>query len=83
VLHVGAATQEQLLSLIGPSAFGAEFENPLTGQTDGRMEGIYLRIEADGMATGRAKMVRPEFVEKIKLSEHWQRKRQAGHLLRG
>ena len=72
VLLAGAATQEHLFSLIGPSAFGAEFENPLTGQTDGRMEGLYLRIEADGKTTGRAKMVRPEFVEKIKLSEHWQ-----------
>lgn len=25
-----------------------------------------------GLATGRAKMVRPEFVEKVKQSEHWQ-----------
>lgn len=74
VLHAGETTQEHLISLIGPSAFGAEFENPLTGQTDGRMEGIYLRIEAGGIATGRAKMVRPEFVEKVKLSEHWQHK---------
>lgn len=36
------------------------------------MEGLYLRIEADGWVTGRAKMVRPEFVEKVKQSEHWQ-----------
>ena len=36
------------------------------------MEGIYVRTEANGIVTGRAKMVRPEFVEKIKQSEHWQ-----------
>jgi hypothetical protein len=30
------------------------------------MEGIYLRTEADGFVTGRAKLVRPEFVEKVK-----------------
>ncbi len=72
VIHCGRATQEQLLSLIGESAFGAEFDNPLTGETDHRMEGIYLRIEAGGKATGRAKMVRPEFVERVKQSEHWQ-----------
>ena len=34
-----------------------------------------FRTEADGLVTGRAKMVRPEFVEKIKQSEHWQHQR--------
>ncbi len=36
------------------------------------MEGLYLRTEADGVVSGRAKFVRPEFVEKIKQSTHWQ-----------
>ena len=49
-----------------------QFDNPTTKQTDNLMEGVYLRTEADGMVTGRAKFVRPEFVEKIKQSTHWQ-----------
>ena len=36
------------------------------------MEGLYLRTEAGGVVSGRAKVVRPEFVEKIKQSTHWQ-----------
>jgi hypothetical protein len=36
------------------------------------MEGLYLRAEAGGCVTSRAKVVRPEFVEKVKQSEHWQ-----------
>ncbi len=48
------------------------FDNPVTGRTDHLMEGLYVRTEAGGHVTGRAKMVRPEFVEKVKQSEHWQ-----------
>lgn len=44
----------------------------MTGQTNHLMEGLYLRTEADGRVTGRAKMVRPEFVENVIQSEHWQ-----------
>jgi hypothetical protein len=33
---------------------------------------VYLRTEANGVVTGRAKLMRPEFVEKIRQSEHWQ-----------
>ena len=29
-------------------------------------------FDPDGIVTGRAKFVRPEFVEKIKQSTHWQ-----------
>jgi hypothetical protein len=75
VLHRGAVSAEQLASLIGPSAFVAAFDHPQTGRTDNRMEGLYFRTEAEGFVTGRAKMVRPEFVEKIKQSEHWQHQR--------
>jgi hypothetical protein len=72
VIHTGAIDRERLVSLIGPSRFDSLFENPMTGQTDRLMEGLYLRTEARGVVTGRAKFVRPEFVEKVKESEHWQ-----------
>ena len=72
VLHVGALDREKLGALIGSSRFDSEFENPLTKRKDHLMEGLYLRTEAHGVVTGRAKFVRPEFVEKVKQSEHWQ-----------
>lgn len=72
VVHQGAVKSEQLAKLIGPSAYESEFDNPVTGEVDGLMEGIYLRTEAAGVVTGRAKFVRPEFTEKVKLSTHWQ-----------
>ncbi len=72
VLHRGAADAGRLAGLIGPSAFGAEFANPVTGATDALMEGLYLRTEGDGVVTARAKVVRPEFVERVQQSEHWQ-----------
>ena len=68
----GPLDRERLAALIGPSRFDSQFENPLTGRTDDLMEGLYLRTEAGGVVTGRAKFVRPEFVEKVKQSEHWQ-----------
>jgi hypothetical protein len=72
VIHAGAVDREGLTSLIGPSRFGGHFEDPATGRVDRLMEGLYLRTEAGGVVTGRAKFVRPEFVEKVKRSEHWQ-----------
>ena len=74
VVHQGSASRKQLSQLIGPSQFDSVFDNPLTGQQDYLMEGLYLRTEANGHVTGRAKIVRPEFVEKIKQSTHWQQK---------
>ncbi len=74
VVHQGSASRKQLSQLIGPSHFDSVFDNPLTGQQDNLMEGLYLRTEANGHVTGRAKIVRPEFVEKIKQSTHWQQK---------
>ena len=71
VIHRSAASLEELYTLIGPSNFKSAFDNPITGQIDALMEGLYLRTEAEGQVTGRAKMVRPEFVEKVKQSEHW------------
>lgn len=72
VVHTGSAKHDELLDLIIESAFDSEFHNPLTNEIDARMEGLYLRIEANGQAVGRAKIVRPEFVERVKQSEHWQ-----------
>ena len=72
VVHCGALTKSELPELIGPSQFDSRFENPVTKQADNLMEGLYLRTEADGVVTGRAKFVRSEFVEKIKQSTHWQ-----------
>jgi RNA ligase len=81
VVHRGPATADQLRKLIGPSGFDSIFENPLTGRTDNLIEGLYLRIEGEGHVTGRAKLVRPEFVEKVKQSEHWQHQAVVPNLL--
>ena len=72
VIHRGSISRKDLARLIGPSQFDSLFQNPLTGGTDNLMEGLYLRAEADGVVTRRAKFVRPEFVEKVKRSAHWQ-----------
>lgn len=81
VVHRGKTTADALWSMIGRSAFEAHFDNPMTGRTDDRMEGLYLRTESSGFVTGRAKLVRPEFVEKIKQSEHWQHQVMVPNLL--
>jgi hypothetical protein len=72
IVYRGTLRVEQLANLIGPSCFESLFDNPLTRQPDSLMEGLYLRTEAKGKVTGRAKFVRPEFIEKVKQSEHWQ-----------
>lgn len=81
VVARGAMNKKQLQAAIGPSAFESRFDNPTTGRTDDLMEGVYLRTEADGVVTGRAKFVRPEFVEKIKQSTHWQQQTLVPNLL--
>src|SRR5581483_8496807 len=81
VVHRGPATADELAELIGPSRFDSVFDNPLTGTTDDLMEGLYLRTEAGGYVTGRAKLVRPEFVERVKQSEHWQHRKMIPNLL--
>lgn len=81
VVHRGAASVDELLALIGPSRFDSAFENPLTERTDNIMEGVYLRTEAEGTVSGRAKLVRPEFVERVKQSEHWQHTAMVPNLL--
>ena len=72
VIDRGSATVDKLHALIGASAFDSSFDNPTTGKTDNLMEGLYLRVESENCVAGRAKIVRPEFVEKVKQSEHWQ-----------
>ena len=81
VVQRGRATADALQSLIGPSAFDSAFDNPVTHRTDHLMEGLYCRTEAEGRVTGRAKLVRPEFVEKVKQSEHWQHQKLIPNLL--
>jgi hypothetical protein len=72
VIHRGPIERAGLERLIGPSAFDSRFENPSTNRTDNRMEGLYLRTEANGVVSARAKFVRPEFIDKVKQSTHWQ-----------
>jgi len=72
VVHTGEINRNDLQRLIGPSQFDSQFVNPDSQRMDNLMEGVYLRTEANGVVTGRAKFVRPEFVEKIKQSTHWQ-----------
>lgn len=72
VVHRGAIRRKDFQDLIGKSEFDSSFEHPRGVATDDRMEGVYLRTEASGVVTGRAKCVRPEFVEKIQESVHWQ-----------
>jgi hypothetical protein len=81
VLHTGAVNRNELERLTGPSCFDSQFEHPLTKRTDNLMEGLYLRTEAEGAVTGRAKFVRPEFVEKVKESTHWQHQQMVPNLL--
>lgn len=81
VVHKGKVSREDLEDLIGPSRFDSYFENPQTKRPDNLMEGLYLRTEAGGCVTGRAKYVRPEFVEKVKQSDHWQYQEMVPNLL--
>jgi RNA ligase len=81
IIHRGPVTADDLHRLIGPSRFDSVFENPRSGSTDDLMEGLYLRTESGGRVTGRAKFVRPEFVEKVKQSEHWQHQAVVTNLL--
>lgn len=82
VLATGSLQREQLDELIGPSRFDCHFENPLTRRPDNLMEGLYLRTESKGVVSRRAKFVRMEFVEKIKLSTHWQHQAMVPNVLR-
>ena len=82
VLHTGSLGRDELRQLIGPSRFDSQFENPVTKRTDNLMEGLYLRTEANDKVSGRAKFVRPEFVERVKQSTHWQHQAMVPNLLK-
>ena len=82
MIKTGSVKRGQLEDLIGPSWFDSHFENPMTRRTDNLMEGLYLRTESEGVVTGRAKFVRPEFVEKIKQSTHWQQQAMVPNVLK-
>lgn len=81
IVRKGAIKRKMLTELIVESAFDSHFEHPTTRRTDSLMEGLYLRIEDETAVTGRAKFVRPEFVEKIKKSTHWQQQTLVPNLL--
>ena len=72
VVHQGEIKLKQLLDLVSSSQFGAVFEHPNSTKVDDLIEGLYLRTEDNEKVTSRAKYVRPEFIEKIKQSQHWQ-----------
>lgn len=57
-LAAGRFALDQLTGMLKTSCFGRE-----------AMEGIVVRSERDGKTVQRAKLVRPEFVQKI--GEHW------------
>lgn len=82
IVHTGPLTVKQLPGLIIDSTFGSQFEHPVTGKIDKRMEGLYLRTEDQGEVSGRSKFVRPEFTEKVKQSSHWQNKPMKPNLLK-
>jgi hypothetical protein len=82
VVHHGPLDRSDLEHLIGPSQFDSQFEDPGSGRLDNLMEGLYLRTETDRGVSGRAKFVRPEFVERVKQSEHWQHQALVPNLLR-
>lgn len=72
VIHRGPIDRDGLCRLIGPSRFDARFENSSTGEIDHLMEGLYLRTERNnGTVAGRAKLVRPEFLEKVRQCTEW------------
>jgi hypothetical protein len=48
VVHTGAIDRVRLESLIGPSQFDSQFDNPVTRRPDNLMEGLYLRTEREG-----------------------------------
>ncbi len=81
MVHQGKVQRKDVEGLIGPFAIRQLFENPMTNRPDNLMEGLYMRTETNGKVVGRAKFVRPEFVEKVKQSTHWQHQRMVPNVL--
>jgi hypothetical protein len=71
VLHTGSAKSEQLDTLLATSKFGGQFEDPITKCIDALAEGLYLRIEEQGIVAQRAKFVRPQFVAGVQKNTRW------------
>jgi hypothetical protein len=71
----------RLKHLIGPSRYRSSFHNPVTHSNYNIMEGLYLRTESDGRVTGRAKFVRPEFIDKAANDEHWSKQKMEPNVL--
>ena len=81
VLHAGPATLDQLEKLIDTSQFSGQFEHSSTNRIEQLMEGLYLRIEAGGAVTGRAKFVRREFAAKVSQNTNWRHQAVVPNLL--
>ncbi len=71
VLHNGPVKLDQLNRMITTSRFDGHFEHHSALGMDQLMEGLYLRIEADGNIVGRAKYVRYEFSERVRQNAGW------------
>ena len=77
------ATISELEQLIGKSSFTSEcaFDKLSDREKDhtdssGFMEGLYIKVENDQEVVGRYKLVRSEFIEKIRKGEmHWKSRR--------
>ena len=70
-----------MTSLIGPSRFDGPVREP-ADRPHRRPDGRAVPADrGDGVVTGRAKFVRPEFVEKVKQSDHWQHQAMVPNLL--
>ena len=75
------STREQLRGPDRPVTVRQRVREPVHGahgQPDG---GALPANRGEGRVTGRAKFVRPEFVEKVKQSEHWQHQAMVPNLL--
>ena len=47
------------------------------------MEGLYVKVEADGQVIGRYKFIRPSFLSAVQAADgHWQRRPIIPNLLR-
>lgn len=77
VLFEGAVHREaQLTDLLGPSHYKSSSwrqrcASPEAVEDSDLMEGLYIKLEAQGVVQRRLKWVRPEFVQHVQGAGHW------------
>lgn len=77
VLHEGPAHDLATLhALIGPSRYKSDAwreacRGAPTVEDSDDMEGLYIKVEANGFVEQRLKWIRPEFLQHIASSAHW------------